>query len=162
MDYSGDEIEGLCFKTEQHSIQKGIKIYGEKGEQSAMKEMKNLAIKNECFGEIDYSSLTQDQKDRALPILMFMVLKRSGELKSRGVVNGSYERIHTDKSECTSPTPDFYAMKYIYATAAKEDRDVATIDLPGFFLQTEAEKDDYTIVKLTGAVALLLVECDER
>ena len=97
-------------------------------------------------------------KDKALPILMFMVLKRSGEIKSRGVVNGSYERVHTDNVECASPTPDFYALKHVCATAAKEERDVASVDLPGFFLQTEAEESDETIVKLTGAVALLLVE----
>ena len=63
--------------------------------------MKNLATKNSCFGELDYDSLSQEVKDKALPILILMVLKRSGEIKSRGVANGSCERARTDKMECT-------------------------------------------------------------
>ena len=47
--------------------------------------------------------------------------------------------------------------------AAKEGRDTDTIDLPGFFMQTEAEEDyKPVIVKFVGALALLLAECDER
>ena len=52
-----------------------------------MKEMRSLAIKNLCFDEVGYDSLTQEQKDKALPRLMFMV-KRNGILNSRGVANG--------------------------------------------------------------------------
>ena len=66
--------------------------------------------------------------------------------------------MHTEKSEVSSPIPDFCAFKYICAVIAKESRDIATIDLPGFFLQTEMERDDKILLKITGAVALLLVE----
>ena len=72
-------------------------------------------------------------KDKALPLLIFMVLKRNGDLKSRGCANGSFQRIYTKKSKVSSPTSDFCAFKYIYAVIAKESRDVATVDLPGFF-----------------------------
>ena len=41
---------------------------------------------------------------------------------------------------------------------AREGRDVATVDLPGFFLQTDQDK--IILLKVTGAVALLLVEFD--
>ena len=60
LDYNGDEIDGLCIKTEQHSIQKGAKVFGDKGKESAMKEMRSLAIKNQCFEELEYESLTQE------------------------------------------------------------------------------------------------------
>ena len=43
---------------------------------------------------------------------------------------------------------------------SKEARDTATVDLQGFFLQTEEDKDEQIIIMLTGAVALLLVESD--
>ena len=56
------------------------------------------------------------------------------------------------------PTPDFYAFKYIVAVIAKEGRDCATVDLPGFFLQTEQEEE--ILLKLTGSVAILLTESD--
>ena len=145
------------------SIQQGIKQCGDSGKKSALKEIENLTG-NECFRETKYSELTQDMKDRALPILMFMIMKRNGMLKSRGVSNGSLQRLYTNKDDCSSPTPDFYAFKYITAVIAKEGRDCATVDLPGFFLQTEQEKTDdkdkELLLKLTGAVAILLVESD--
>ena len=45
--------------------------------------------------------------------------------------------------------------------AASEKRDVGLVDLLEFSLQTETdEEDEPIIIKITGAVALLLVECD--
>ena len=123
-----------------------------------MKEISNLTEKNNCFGEINYSSITQEMKDKALPLLMFIVIKRNGELKSHECTNGSYQRVCTEKSKVSSPTLDFYTFKYICAVIAKESRNVATVDLPGFFLQTEIKRDDKFLLKIIGAVALLLVE----
>ena len=53
-----------------------------------MKEMKNLAIKNNCFAEIEYKKSNNEQKTRALLILMFIIMKRNGLIKSRDVANG--------------------------------------------------------------------------
>ena len=140
-----------------------MKQYGDSGEKFALKEIENFTG-NDCFGETKYSKLTQKMKDCALPILMFMIMKRNGLLKSRGVANGSLQRLYTNKDDCSSPTPDFYAFKYMIAVIAKEGRDCATVDLPGFFLQIEQEKTDNKskelLLKLTGAVAILLVESD--
>ena len=158
-DYSPEEITALVFKASTMSVKQGIKKHGGEAKASAMKEVRNL-VDNECFGELDYSTLTQEMKDKALPILMFMVLKRNGVLKTRGVADGSVQRLFTNKDDESSPTPDFYAFKYICAIIAKEARDVATVDLPGFFLQTEQEGEELILLKLTGEVALLLVECD--
>ena len=87
-----------------------------------------------------------------------MVLKRNGEIKTRGVANGSVKRVYTNKDDCSSPTPDFYDFKYICAVIALEGRDAATVDLPGFFLQTE--QDELIMLRLTGTVALMLTETD--
>ena len=83
-------------------------------------------------------------------------------LKSRGCANGSYQYVCTEKSKVSSPTPDFFTFKYACAIIAKESRDVATVDLPGFFLQTEMEGEDKILLKITGAVALLLVESNKQ
>ena len=66
-------------------------------------------------------------------MLMFMIMKRNGLIKSRGVANGKVEKLCSN-DEFSSPTPDFYAVKYICAVAAKEEQDVEMVDLPGFFL----------------------------
>jgi hypothetical protein len=47
-----------------------------------VKEIKNLVVKNNCFREIKYDSLTDEMKKSALPLLMFMVIKRNGDIKS--------------------------------------------------------------------------------
>ena len=93
---------------------------------------------------------------------MLMVMKRNGILKSRGVANGANQKLYSE-DKFSSPTPDLYSVKCVCAVSAKEDRDAATVDLPSFFLQTDADDDDEPIIiKFTGAVALLLLECDER
>ena len=43
---------------------------------------------------------------------------------------------------------------------AMEKRDVATIDLPGHFLQTDM--DELLILKIQGAIAKLLVKMDPK
>jgi hypothetical protein len=158
-EFSPREVEAMAYKVSTMSVKQGLQRHGKEAKESAMKEIKNL-VGNDCFGETKYEELSQEMKDKALPILMFMVLKRNGLLKTRGVADGSVQRLYTSKDDVSSPTPDFYAFKYICAVIAKEARDVASVDLPGFFLQTEQEGDDVILLKLTGEVALLLVECE--
>ena len=126
-----------------------------------MKKTRNLVVKNNCFMELPCKSLTKDMNRRALSLLMFMMLKRNGDLNSRGAANGSFQLVFTDKVDCASSTPSFYALKHVAAVVAKESLDTATVNLQVFFLQTKANKEDKpAIIKLTGAVVLLLVEFD--
>ena len=101
-------------------------------------------------------------KYRTLPLFRFMPLKRNGDLKTGGVVNGSKQRLCTDKNDCNSPTPDFYAFKYACGESSKERIDAATVDLPGFFRQTDRDREELIFLKLTGAIALFLAKYDER
>ena len=117
-----------------------------------------MSEKNEYFGKIEYQNLTQEMKDKGLPLIIFMATNRNGDIESRGVANGRLQRQCAKKSGCRSPTPYFYDFKYVCAMIAKEDQDIATIDLKGFFLQTEMKGDVPLLLKLTGSVALLLVK----
>jgi hypothetical protein len=47
-----------------------------------MKEIKNLALKNDYFSKLNYEELTQEIKDKALSLLMFMVIKWNEDIKS--------------------------------------------------------------------------------
>ena len=98
MGFRVKEVDELCFKAEHISMQRSIKLHGSKGKDSAMKEMKILTVKNSCFGCIEYPTITQETKDRALPLLMLMVLKTNGDLNTRGVTNGSNQRLHADNN----------------------------------------------------------------
>jgi len=89
---------------------------------------------------------------------MFMLVKRDGRLKSRGCADGRPQRLWTTKQDNSSPTPAIEAIKYILAVIALEERDVASFDLPAQFLQTDM--DTLLFLKVTGPLALLLVEYD--
>ena len=147
------------YSLNQVSLNKGLKKYGDQAKESVMKELDNLC-RHEAFAEIDYESLSATDKRNALPILMFMVLKRNGDLKSRGCADGRPQRLWTDKHAVSSPTPAIEALKYILAIIAVEGRDVASFDLPGQFLQTEMDETLY--LKIGGALSLLLVEYDDK
>ena len=120
LDFKEGEIEGTCFKKEQYSIQKGIKKFDKKVKMSAMKEICNLASKIYFFGEVDYDKLSQEMKDKALFILMLVIMKRNGEIKSRGYTNGSCQRVCIDKNEHTSPALEFCSVKHARGVVGKE------------------------------------------
>jgi hypothetical protein len=124
-----------------------------------MKEINNLVVRD-CFGEVEYESLTPKQRKLSLPILMFMTMKRDGTLKTRGCADGRPQRLWTNKQDVSSPTPAIECIKYILAIIAFERRDVASFDLPAQFLQTEMK--ELLHLRITGAVALLLVESDPK
>lgn len=139
------EISAMVFEQQQMSIWEGSCCYGAEGGRSAEKEIRSLT-ESGCFGEVKYELLSDEDKNANL---MFMAIKQSGSLKTRGVENGSVQRIYTDKNECLSPTSDFYSFKYVVTIiVAKEERDCATVDLPSFFLQTDQEKEIDTVKTL--------------
>jgi hypothetical protein len=74
-----DHLKELIFT--QYNIKQGMNKYPEEGKASIMKELNNL-VKRDVFGEVDYESLSPQQHKWALPILLFMVMKRNGTLKS--------------------------------------------------------------------------------
>ena len=105
-----------------------MKLHGEKGKVSIIKETHNLAEKINYFREIDYNNLSQSDKDKELLLLIFVLSRINEYLKSRGCSNRSFKRVYGNKSECSSPTPDFFTFKYIYEKISQESRDVVTID----------------------------------
>ena len=137
-----------------------MKIRGAKCKEPAMKEINNLDMKNECFGEKDKESLTQEMKNQKLPLIILTAMKRSGNLKPRGCTNGSYQKICTKKRKCSSTTPDVFSLKHSCGATSKEARAIAIVGLPGFFLQTKRDDEEQLLLKVTGAVDFLLVESD--
>ena len=122
-----------------------------------------MAEKNNYFKIVNYRTLTEEMKKRAILILMLIVAKRNRIIKSRSVAHSRYQHIYMSREKCSSRTPDFYAFKFIYEVIAKEERDIGSADLPEFFLQRDTDDDnDPMLIKLTGAVTLLLIESDRK
>ena len=141
---------------ETYSLKKGIRILGERGEKAASDEVTQLHLRG-CFNPIDVTTLSKEESDRVLESLIFLTEKRDGSTKARTCVNGSKQRLWTDKEDSASPTVLLESVMITSVIDAKEGRDVAIIDIPNAFVQTEME-GERVVMKMRGKLAELLVE----
>ena len=77
-------------------------------------------------------------------------------MKTRGVTNGSYQWIGSEKNDDSSPTPVYRTFKNACEIEVKEKRDAETVDLLGFFLQTECKDEEFILLRLTDSEFLLV------
>lgn len=116
-----------------YNLKQGIKKFGQKGYDSALKEMKQLHDRD-CFEPVEVSDLTMDERRKAMESLIFLTQKRDSTIKARSSV-----------------------------IDAKEGRDVAIIDIPNAFIQTalpKQEKGKRVILKIRGPMVDMLVKID--
>jgi len=145
-----------------YSLKRGLKQFGERGYEAAFGEMKQLHDRS-CFTPIDVSNLTEVERKRALESLIFLVEKRDGRVKARTCANGSVERAWMAKEGTASPTTVTESILLTAVIDAEENRDVATVDIPNAFIQTDVENNDdgsRVIMKIRGPLVDMLVELD--
>ncbi len=87
---------------------------------------------------------------------MFLTEKRTGEVKACACANGSVQRQHVGKEEAAAPTVTSDAIFIQSTIFAHENRDVATCNIPGAFLQ--ADNPDWVLMRLNGILAELMVK----
>jgi hypothetical protein len=141
----------------QHSLKKGIKAFGNAGIEAVLKELQQLHDRK-VLEPKNAATLTQDEKRAALQYLMFLKQKRNGTIKGRGCADGRKQRDYTTKEEASSPTVAVEALLLSCVIDAQENRDVATADIPGAFMQ--ADMEDVVHMKLEGTMAELLIKID--
>ena len=124
-----------------YSLSKGLKKFGDKGYEAASGEMKQLHDR-ECFTPINVQDLTPVERKRALESLIFLVEKRDGCVKARTCANGSVECAWTAKDDLASPTAMTKSILLTAVIDAEEDRDVATVDIPNTFIQTDVNTNE--------------------
>ena len=149
-----------CFG-QQYMLNKGLKLFGDKGKAASGKELKQLHDRL-CFAPKSVAEMTPLETARAVDALMFLSEKRDGTIKGRMVYNGKPTREWLSREESASPTA---ALESIFLTAivdAKEGRDVMTNDVPNAFIQTPLpptpEGAPRVMMKITGVLVDLLVE----
>jgi hypothetical protein len=145
-------LEHTCMT--QYNFKKGITKFGVAGINAVADELKQLDTHN-VFTPVSVNGLDDKSKQLALPYLMFLKQKRTGQIKGRGCADGRRQRIYSKKEDASSPT---VAMESVFLTSlieASENRDVATVDIPGAFLQ--AEIDEIIYVKMAGTIVDILV-----
>ena len=90
---------------------------------------------------------------------MYLKEKRDGRIKGRGCADGRPQRLYTSRIETSSPTASLVGLMLTCMIDAFENRDVATIDIPGAFLQTKMPDDEEDVhVILDGRMAELLAK----
>lgn len=88
---------------------------------------------------------------------MYIKEKRDGRIKGRGCADGRSQRLYTSKHETSSPTCTLAGLIMTCVIDAYEQRDVATVDIPGAFLQTKMPDDEEDVhVLIEGRMAELL------
>ena len=94
--------------------------------------------------------------------LIFLVEKRDGRIKAQNVADGSKQRTWMSKDEAASPTVALESVMLSAVIDAKEGREVAVVDIPNAFIQTENEKlQDHhktDILKVKGRLADMLIQ----
>jgi hypothetical protein len=143
----------------QHSMKQGIKIFGQDGVNAVQAELSQLHDRS-ALDPKDASLLTRAQKKAALEYLMFLKKKRCGRIKGRGCADGRKQREYTSKEDASSPTVSIEALMLSCVIDATEKRDIATVDIPGAFMQ--ADMDELVHMRLEGTMAELLVKLDPK
>ena len=89
------KTENIVYGTQHvvtYSLKKGIQKFGERGQNAAHKEMKQLHDR-ECFNPIHKHTLNETEWKRALKSLIFLTEKKNGTIKARHCANGTHKEI---------------------------------------------------------------------
>ena len=79
------------FMVHKFSLEKGLKEFVDRAKDSTMKELTQIHDMD-MYHPLDASTLTWEQRKMALSYLLFLVEKRSGDIKGRMCVEGSKQR----------------------------------------------------------------------
>ncbi|MGL4349163.1 MAG: reverse transcriptase domain-containing protein, partial [Plesiomonas shigelloides] len=154
-------INGGASFAQNHIFQKGLKLYGARGTDAAGKELDQLHSRC-CFTPRDVSTMTAEEKAKALEALMFLTEKRDKSIKARMVANGKPSRVWNSRGDSASPTAALESILLTCAIDAKEGRDILTGDVPNAFIQTPmpptAAGEARIFLKIKGVLVDLLVK----
>ena len=143
----------------QYTLKKGLQVFGPPGVEAVYKELQQIHERK--VGEPrDATTLSPMQKKNALGYLMFLKQKRTGQIKGRGCADGRKQRLNTPKDAASSPAVATESVLLSCVIDAKERRDVATVDIPGAFMQ--GDQDETVHMRLEGTLAELLTKCDPK
>jgi hypothetical protein len=90
---------------------------------------------------------------------MFLKQKRDVNIKGRAVAGGNNQREYISKEDASSPTVATGSVLMSCIIDAKEEWDVAVVDIPNAFFQARVENEKYMVfIKIRGILVDILVE----
>ena len=106
-----------------------------------------------------YSKLSSEQKEKICESHIFIKQKKSGEFKGRTVAGGNKQRGYINQEDASSPMVLTESIILISMIDAIEEREVAIMDIPNAFIQTEVtDKNKQVIVRICGMLVDILVK----
>ena len=142
----------------QMSAKKGLKLFGERASDAIKAEFEQLIHGKKVFIPIMMSSLSREERRKALRAITLIDHKRSGQVKGRTVANGSTQRLYIPQDEACSPTVATEAVLITAVIDGNERRIVGIYDVSGAFLQ--AYMDDFVVVVFEDDMVDLMVETE--
>lgn len=124
-----EELHLLGMIMVQLRLKEGLKRFGERGRQGALKEMRQLHDMH-TFSPRNPKTLTRKECRKALSSLIFLKEKDTGEVKGRTCVNGAPHCEYIRKEDAALPT---VATDLVFLTVAVDTHQrqyMAFIDLP--------------------------------
>ena len=156
-------IRGSAF-AQQYLLDKGLKVFGNKGRGAASKEMDQLH-KRSCFTPISIKEMSPTERKKAQMAIMFLTEKRDDSIKGRMVYNGKPTREWVNREDAASPTAALESIILTGVIEAHEKRDIMCVDIPNAFIQTlmppTKDGDERVIMKITGPLVDMLVELNQ-
>jgi hypothetical protein len=135
-----------------------LREWGDKAYEAVESEMKQLHFGN-TFEPMHWRQLSHTQRQTVLESYMFLKEKRDGKIRGRTVAGGNKQRDYISKEDASSPTVTTESVLLTCIIDAKEERDVAVIDIPNAFIQTRVEDErDMAIIKIRGTLVDILVD----
>jgi hypothetical protein len=135
----------------QYPMHKGIKVFGEAGTAAVLEELQQLHERG-VIEPRDSDKLSQKEKASALEYLMFLKRKGVEKIKGRGCADGHKHCEHTNKEDACSPTVAIELLVLSCIIDGMENKDVATVDIPGAFMQADMD-EEVVHLKLHGKMA---------
>jgi hypothetical protein len=89
--------------TQQFILQKGLKVFGNKGHEASKKEINQLHRRT-CFAPLKVKEMKPSERKKAQMALMFLTEKRDKSEKGRMVYNGKPTREWLPREDAASPT----------------------------------------------------------
>jgi hypothetical protein len=156
--YTNPKARAVAF-AQSYSLKAGLKKFGKVGETAAVTELTQLHT-YETYHPVHAKLLSPAEQKQALSSLMNIVKKRDGRVRARAVADGSKERTQPGykKEDGASPTVATDSIMITAAINAHEQRNVATINIPGAFLHAYNDKETFMLLK--GRLAKLMVQVD--
>jgi hypothetical protein len=137
----------------QHSMKKGLKIFGQRGVDTLINHLRQLDTRKVL--DPVHGRLLSKEDRKTLNYLMFLKEKRTGIIKGRGCADGRKQQSLITKENASSPTVSLESLLLTCAIDAMERRYVAKTDIPGAFMH--ADMDELVHIRFEGTLAELLI-----